>query len=87
MAIGVQIGHALAVAEVRGAAEGYALLEAVESERVKEHQPYWVARGHLLFRLGKTEEAKVAYHRAIGLTEDAAVRAFLTQTLQNLTPS
>ena len=44
---------------------------------VNAYQPYWALRAHLLRRLGRTAEARDAYRRAIGLSEDRAVREFL----------
>jgi RNA polymerase sigma-70 factor (ECF subfamily) len=56
---------------------GLALLDEIESESVTSYQPYWAVRAHLLRELGRTREAQEAFDRAIGLSEDDAVRAFL----------
>ena len=40
---------------------------------------FHAVRADLLCRLGRTDEAVVAYGSAIGLTENAAERAFLTR--------
>jgi RNA polymerase sigma-70 factor (ECF subfamily) len=45
---------------------------------VASYQPYWALRAHLLALLDRPDEAAEAYTRAIGLSEDEAVRAFLT---------
>ena len=58
---------------------GLALLDAIDSQAISGYQPYWAVRAHLLQRLEKTPEALAAYNRAIGLTEDPAVREFLLQ--------
>jgi RNA polymerase sigma-70 factor, ECF subfamily len=76
-AVGARIGHAVAIAQVRGPEEGLAELDAIPEHLVVNHQPYWVARGHLLRRLGDSAMSARAYQRAIGLTEDPAVRNFL----------
>lgn len=76
-ALGTRTGYAAAVAEAKGPQAGLAVLESIESEAVSHYQPYWAVRAHLLQRLGKTREAADAYDRAIGLSEDPAVRAFL----------
>jgi len=73
--IGARVGQAAAVAEARGAAAGWALLQAIPAEAVASYQPYWALAAHLLRRLGKP--ADTAYERAIGLCEDPAMRAFL----------
>jgi len=80
----VAINRAIAVAETRGAAEGLALLDALELDaalaaRLAEYQPYWAARAALLARTGSAAAARDAYQRAIGLESDPAVRRFLQQ--------
>jgi RNA polymerase sigma-70 factor (ECF subfamily) len=44
---------------------------------VTSYQPYWAVRAHLLSELGRKRAAQEAFDRAIGLSEDDAVRAFL----------
>jgi len=75
--VGALLGRAAAVAEARGAAAGWALLAALPAATVAGHQPYWALAAHLLQRLGRRDAAQDAYTRAIGLSEDAAARAFL----------
>jgi RNA polymerase sigma-70 factor (ECF subfamily) len=82
--IGARIGHAVAVAEVSDAPAALALLDALPAERTALHQPYWVARAHLLRGSGDLAAAAVAYERAIGLTEDAAARRFLLAQMGGL---
>lgn len=77
--LGVWIGRAAAVAEVNGPAAGLALLIEIEPATVTTYQPYWALRAHLLQRLGRKHEASGAFDRAIGLTEDEAVRQFLLE--------
>jgi predicted RNA polymerase sigma factor len=77
--LGTQTGYAAAVAEAIGPERGLAVLDAIDSGAVSSYQPYWAVRAHLLQKLGKTPEALEAYNRAIGLTEDPAVREFLLQ--------
>jgi predicted RNA polymerase sigma factor len=77
--IGALVGRAAAVAEARGAAAGWALLEALPAEAIKTYQPYWALAAHLLSRMGRGDEAASAYNRAIGLCEDAAAREFLAR--------
>jgi RNA polymerase sigma-70 factor (ECF subfamily) len=77
--LGTQTGYAAAVAEAKGPEAGFAVLDEVDLEAVSAYQPYWAVRAHLLQRLGKTSEAADAFDRAIGLTEDPAVRQFLLQ--------
>ena len=77
--LGTRTGYAAAVAEARGAEAGLAVLDGIDPEAVSAYQPYWAVRAHLLQRLGKTSEAADSFERAIGLTEDPAVRQFLLQ--------
>jgi predicted RNA polymerase sigma factor len=77
--LGTKTSYAAAVAEAKGAEAGLATLDALDSDDISVYQPYWAVRAHLLQRLGKTPEALDAFDRAIGLTEDRAVRHFLLQ--------
>lgn len=77
--LGARTGYAAAVAEARGAEPGFAALETIDLNSVSEYQPYWAVRAHLLQRLGRRQEASEAFDRAIGLSEDPAVREFLLQ--------
>ncbi len=63
----------------RGAGEGLLVLDAIDKEAVAAYQPYWAVHAHLLRLLGKENEARHAYDRAIELAEDPAVREFLIQ--------
>jgi RNA polymerase sigma-70 factor (ECF subfamily) len=85
--VGALVAHAAAVAEARGAAAGWTLLQALPEESVKNYQPYWALAAHLLQKLGRTDEAAGAYERAIGLCEDPAMREFLSHRAQSLLAS
>jgi len=75
--IGARVAHAAALGEARDAEAGLAALDAIPPDEVATYQPYWALRGHVLKALGRAAEAGEAYERAIGLSEDPAVRAFL----------
>ena len=77
--LGTRTGYAAAVGEANGAESGLAVLNSMDLNAVSAYQPYWAVRAHLLQRLGKTSEAASALDRAIGLSEDPAVRQFLLQ--------
>ena len=77
--LGTRTGYAAAVAEAKGAEEGLAALDGIDADDISAYQPYWAVRAHLSQRLGKTPEARDAFDRAIGLTEDPAVRQFLLE--------
>jgi RNA polymerase sigma-70 factor (ECF subfamily) len=78
--LGTRTGYAAVVAEAKGAEAGLAVLDAIGPDDISAYQPYWAVRAQLLQRLGKTTEALGAFDRAIGLTEDPAVRQFLLQS-------
>lgn len=82
--IGALVGRAAAVAEARGGAAGWSLLEAIPTEAIKSYQPYWALAAHLLKCMRRSEEANAAYSRAIGLCEDPAMRAFLTRQAERI---
>ncbi len=82
--IGTLIGHALALAETEGPQVALSQLDRLDCERVKLHLPYWAARAELLSRLNRSSEASTAYHQAIGLTSDSAVRFFLQERSKQL---
>lgn len=77
--VGAHVAYAAALAEARGAGEGLAALEAISADDVAMYQPYWALRAHLLKRVGRADEAQDVFARAIGLSEDVAVRDFLVR--------
>jgi predicted RNA polymerase sigma factor len=77
--LGTRTGYAAAAAEAQGPEASLRILDEIDKDDVSGYQPYWAARAHLLQRLGRTFEAVEAFDRAIGLTEDPAVRQFLLQ--------
>ncbi len=72
------------LAEAKEPQAGLAALDRIDPDDVSGYQPYWAVRAHLLQRLGRTSEAVDAFDRAIGLTEDPAVRQFLLQKRAHL---
>jgi predicted RNA polymerase sigma factor len=79
--IGGRVAQAAALAEARGDGAGLAALDTMAMSQVIAYQPYWALRAHLLRGLGRTGEAREAYARAIGLSEDPAVREFLSSQI------
>jgi len=75
--VGAQVGRAVAIAEAGDVAAGLAALEVLPGDRVATYPPWWAARAHLLRRCGRGDEARQAFQRAAGLTEDRALRAYL----------
>ncbi len=76
--LGARVGRAAAVAEARDAAAGLACLDALPSDSVKNYQPYWAVRAHLL-QQSDTAASRRAYDRALALTEDTALRDYLAR--------
>lgn len=74
----IRINRAIVMAEVHGAQAGLRELDqSIDGEQVFSYQPYWAARAYLLERIGKKDEAQVAYERAIALSRNHAVQRFL----------
>jgi RNA polymerase sigma-70 factor (ECF subfamily) len=76
--VGVLVGRAAAQGEHAGPDVGLAQLDACAAE-ARDYQPYWAVRAHLMARAGRTAQAREAFVRAAGLSEDASVRAFLME--------
>jgi RNA polymerase sigma-70 factor (ECF subfamily) len=77
--IGSLVGRAVALAEAGSVKSGFAALEGIPISRVADYQPYWAARGHLLNLLSEKVEAQEAFTRAASLTDDVALRDYLTK--------
>jgi RNA polymerase sigma-70 factor (ECF subfamily) len=75
--LGARVAHAAALGRVEGPSAGLAALAAIDGEAVERFQPAWATRAHLLVEAGRTEEALLAFDRAISLTTDAAPRRYL----------
>jgi RNA polymerase sigma-70 factor (ECF subfamily) len=75
--IGSRVGRAVALAQASRVAAGFDALEAIPSAQIAAYQSYWAARGHLLRLLNREEEAREAFVRAAGLTDDVALRNYL----------
>jgi RNA polymerase sigma-70 factor, ECF subfamily len=73
----VALNRAVAVAEVEGPEAALALVGELDLDR---YHLFHAIRADLLRRLGREPEAAAAYEAAIGLTENAAERAFLEQS-------
>lgn len=73
--LGARVAHAAVVGRVDGPEAGLALLEDLGEDR--EFQPLYAVRADLLAGAGEDDRARTAYGRAIGLSDDPAVRAYL----------
>lgn len=72
--LGNQVGRIVHLAELHGPRDALHALDALPDARL-HYQPYWAVRAELLRRLG--EPTTHARDRAIALTRDPAVRAWL----------
>ena len=77
----VELSRAVAVAEEQGPEAG---LEIVERLELDDYRYLHATRGELLRRLGRTQEAREAYARALSLAHDEAERRLLEQKLAGL---
>ncbi|TAK08257.1 MAG: RNA polymerase sigma factor [Candidatus Manganitrophaceae bacterium] len=81
----IALNRAVAVAMRDGPAAGLALIDALlASGDLQEYHLAHSARADLCRRLGKTEEARAAYQRALGLTQQGPERRFLERRLSEL---
>jgi predicted RNA polymerase sigma factor len=72
-----RLGHAAAVGQLNGPAEGLAALERIDALPLTDHQPYWALRGELLLRAGRHDDALAALRRAAALSTDEATGRYL----------
>ncbi len=83
---GARISQAAVIGKVRGASAGLDLLDRMAERDIASYQPYWAVRAHLLAESGDMEKAASAYRSAIGLSSSEAVRQFLLQRLEAISP-
>lgn len=79
----VTLNRAVAVEKVRGPADALALIEPLE-ERLSGYFHYFGVKGALLKKLGRNEEARIAFDRAIALANTAAEAAHIRMHLDQL---
>ena len=81
--LGARIGLAVVLGQAGDMTAAMAELEAIPAERVANHQPWWVARAHVAELAGDIGTHRSSLARAIALTDDPAVRAFLAGRADN----
>lgn len=79
----ITLNRAVAVAKVRGPAEALALIEPLE-ERLSGYFHFFGVKGGLLMKIGRTNEAREAFNRAISLANTAAEAAHIRMHLDRL---
>ncbi|TML64868.1 MAG: RNA polymerase sigma factor [Actinobacteria bacterium] len=80
----VELNRAVAVAEADGPEAG---LRIVDQLALDDYRYLHSTRGELLRRLGRTDEARDAYRRALALVHDDAERRLLERRLAELGPA
>jgi RNA polymerase sigma-70 factor, ECF subfamily len=79
----VTLNRAVAVAKAHGPAEALAMIEPL-ADRLAGYFHFFGVKGALLLRLGRAEEARVAFDRAIALAHTPAEAAHIRQHLDRL---
>ena len=84
----VALNRAAALGFARGPAIGLAALDALAAEPRLAAYPYLAAaRADFLLRLGRRDEARLAYQEALLLNDNEVERAHLTARLDEITSS
>jgi RNA polymerase sigma-70 factor (ECF subfamily) len=73
----VRINRAVVLAEIAGPAAALAEIDALDTVRLADFQPFHAVRADLLARLRRREEALLAYDRAVDLAPGPAERLWL----------
>jgi RNA polymerase sigma-70 factor (ECF subfamily) len=79
----VSLNRAVAVSKMRGAAEALAMIEPLAG-KLKDYFYFHGARGAFLKELGRSDEARVAFDRAIALANSPAEAAHIRMQLDRL---
>lgn len=79
----VALNRAVGISELHGPGVALAILDGLQSALVDYHA-YFAARADILRRLGRIEESRAAYDRAIGLAGNTAEAAYLTRRRDQL---
>jgi RNA polymerase sigma-70 factor (ECF subfamily) len=77
----VELNRAVAVAEVAGPEAALAVVDALPLDG---YQYLHSTRADLLRRLGRTDEARAAYERALALTGNEPERQFIERRIDEL---
>ena len=81
----VRLNRAVALAEVQGAAAGLAEIEALATQSFDDFLPYHAVRADLLRRVGRRDEARIAYDAALALVATSAERLWMERQRAALT--
>ena len=79
----VALNRAMAVAQANGAAAALPLVEALqEARQLQAYAPLHAVHGELLQRLGRKDEAREAFARAVALATNLREREALMARIQ-----
>lgn len=76
--VGALLGYCAALTHSDGPRVAWSVFEQTLDPQ-PTHQPWWAVRADLLARLGRLDEARIAYDEAISLTGRRAVQAWLEE--------
>lgn len=79
----VTLNRAVAVSKVRGPEEALAMIEPLE-DRLSGYFHFFGLKGGLLMKLGRNDEARIAFDRAIALANTAAEAAHIRMHIDRL---
>jgi RNA polymerase sigma-70 factor, ECF subfamily len=79
----VTLNHAVAVSKVRGPEAALAMIEPLAS-RLANYFHFFGVRGAFLMQLGRNEEARIAFDRAIALANTSAEAAHIRMHIDRL---
>jgi RNA polymerase sigma-70 factor (ECF subfamily) len=79
----VTLNRAVAVSKVRGPEAALAMIEPL-ADRLSGYFHFFGLRGGLLLQMGRADEARIAFDRAIALANNAAEAAHIRQHLDRL---
>jgi RNA polymerase sigma-70 factor (ECF subfamily) len=82
--LGARVAGAAARAHVDGPDAGIAQLGGDQDPLIERFQPAWALRAQLLAEAGRSQDAALAFQRAIALTTEPAIRRFLERRLRLL---
>jgi RNA polymerase sigma-70 factor, ECF subfamily len=83
----VRLNHAIAAAMADGPERGLVMVDELDaSGELTDYHLLHATRADLLRRLGRRDEARSAYLRALELTSSDAERRFLTRRLEEIAP-
>ena len=82
--IGALVGSAAALAAAGRNRAALTTLDEIDASKTLRYQAFWAVRAHILGQLNDPDNAREAYQRAIGLSQDNASREFLRRRLEGL---